>query len=138
MAELATAKDGHGADRLSSDHIIWLGTVRPDGRPHLVPVWFDWDGQSLTIFTEPDNQKVKNMRHDARVILALDDTHGGGDVVLFEGEATLSSEPARDALTRAYLDKYAAQMKGMNLDVDKMTSQFSQVIRVQPTRFMGW
>lgn len=138
MAELSRAKDGHVADRLKSDHIIWLGSIRPDGRPHLVPVWFDWDGEKLTVFSEPDNQKIANMRHDHRVILAHDDTHGGGDVVLFEGEATLTDERASDVISAAYVEKYGAQMETMGLNRDSMASQYSQVIRIEPTRFMGW
>ena len=138
MAELATAKDGHVAERLESDKIIWLGTVRPDGRPHLVPVWFDWADGTITVFSEPDNQKIKNLRHDRRVIMSLDDTHGGGDVVLFEGEATLSDETVTEVLSDSYLAKYQGQMEQMGLDVQKMASQFSQVIRIRSTRFMGW
>jgi hypothetical protein len=72
------------------------------------------------------------------VILALDDTHGGGDVVLFEGEAALTDERASDAISSAYVEKYGAQMETMGLKRDSMASQYSQVIRIQPTRFMGW
>ncbi|MGI8642822.1 MAG: TIGR03667 family PPOX class F420-dependent oxidoreductase [Thermomicrobiales bacterium] len=138
MTDLNTAKDGQVAERLASDLIIWLGTVRPDGRPHLVPVWFDWDGETMTIFSQPDNQKIRNLRHEPRVILSLDDTHGGGDVVLFEGEASLMDKPAADAMTDAYVTKYDAQMKQMNMEPVKMAAEYSQVIRIRPTRFMGW
>ncbi len=26
--------------RVHTDKNIWLATVRPDGRPHLTPIWF--------------------------------------------------------------------------------------------------
>ena len=29
---------------LTSEPVVWLSTVRPDGAPHLVPIWFTWDG----------------------------------------------------------------------------------------------
>ena len=36
--------------RLASDHIGWFTTVRADGSPHAVPVWFLWhDGRVLEI-----------------------------------------------------------------------------------------
>ena len=36
--------DPHVIERLENDKIIWLSTVRPDGRPHLVPCCFALDG----------------------------------------------------------------------------------------------
>jgi len=36
--------------RLASDHIGWFTTVRADGSPHAVPVWFLWhDGRLLVM-----------------------------------------------------------------------------------------
>ena len=32
--------DDAAAQRLATEPILWLATTRPDGRPHLVPVWF--------------------------------------------------------------------------------------------------
>jgi predicted pyridoxine 5'-phosphate oxidase superfamily flavin-nucleotide-binding protein len=29
---------------LRDDPVVWLSSVQPDGRPHVVPVWFHWDG----------------------------------------------------------------------------------------------
>ncbi len=131
-------KDGHVMERLSTDLIIWLGTVRPDGRPHMVPVWFDWDGETITIFSKPDNQKVRNLRHDPRVIIAVDDTHDGSDVVLLEGEATLPEQAAKEVVTPAYGQKYREGMKRLGVSTDQMVAEYSQVIRVRPTRLMGW
>jgi Pyridoxamine 5'-phosphate oxidase len=31
---------------LVNDHIVWLTTVTPTGRPAPRPVWFTWDGTS--------------------------------------------------------------------------------------------
>ena len=45
--------------------------MRADGRPHLVPVWFLWDGETLLIFSEPEKQKVRNLRANGQVSLAL-------------------------------------------------------------------
>ena len=34
-------------DRLVASHDYWLASSRPDGRPHLMPVWGVWDGTAL-------------------------------------------------------------------------------------------
>ncbi len=38
--------------RLDSDVIGWFTTVRADGRPHAVPVWFLWRGDRAIIMSE--------------------------------------------------------------------------------------
>jgi nitroimidazol reductase NimA-like FMN-containing flavoprotein (pyridoxamine 5'-phosphate oxidase superfamily) len=48
--------------RLSVEPIIWLGTVRPDGRPHIVPVWFAWHDPMVLIHSMPKTAKVRDMR----------------------------------------------------------------------------
>ena len=32
---------------LDREVIVWLSTVRPDGRPHLIPIWLLWDGDAV-------------------------------------------------------------------------------------------
>ena len=61
-------------DRLTKGQTAWLGTVRPDGRPHVTPIWFVWDGVNAGVATQPRNQKVGNIEYEPRVNLALDDS----------------------------------------------------------------
>jgi PPOX class probable F420-dependent enzyme len=128
----------HIVARLRDDVIAWLGTVRPDGRPHLVPVWFAWDGAALFVLSEPDTQKVRNIKHDRRVTVALDDSRRGHDVVLFEGEAVLLEAPAVVAPPVGYVKKYAGLLAEMEWPVDEMIADYSQTIRILPTRFITW
>lgn len=132
-----TAPNDHVAERLRTDKIVWLGSVRPDGRPHIVPVWFLWDGETALIFTKPD-QKVRNLRQNARVTLALDDTKIGGDVAMLEGTAVLLDEPTSAVASQTYIDKYAAEMTQMGMTMETMAAEYSQPIRVTPTRFLSW
>lgn len=50
-----------------------LGTVRKDGRPLVVPVWYDLEEESLVFMTGRDSAKARNMRHDPRVSVCVDD-----------------------------------------------------------------
>lgn len=58
---------------LERKSVVWLSTVRPDGGPHLVPIWFWWDGQALLVFSKPGAQKVRNLRAHPSVMLAIGD-----------------------------------------------------------------
>src|SRR5258707_8412307 len=100
-------------DRVRNDPIIWLSSVRADGRPHSVAVSFLWDGKSILIFSQPHAQKIRNVRHNPNVMLALDDTKSGDDVVMFEGKAELLNEPTVNMTMAAYATKYDSMLRGM-------------------------
>jgi PPOX class probable F420-dependent enzyme len=66
-----------------------LATVRDDGRPHVVPIWYDLDGDSLVFTTWYEAVKAANMRRDPRVALCVDDENPPFAFVLIEGIARL-------------------------------------------------
>ncbi|HEX6607086.1 MAG TPA: TIGR03618 family F420-dependent PPOX class oxidoreductase [Chloroflexia bacterium] len=123
----------HALERLQGDIIIWLSTVRPDGRPHLVPVWFLWDEQTILIFSKPD-QKIRNLRQNPAVVLGLDDTDTGEDVVLIEGTAELLPAGQVDTTLPAYAAKYTPKLTGMGWTPASMATEYTEPIRITPTR----
>jgi PPOX class probable F420-dependent enzyme len=126
-------------DRLLRDEpVVWLSSVRPDGRPHLVPIWFSWDGRELLIASKPGAQKVRNVRANPVVMLALGEAEDDFDVGLLEGRAELVGRPAGVVLPRSHLAKYRDQMAGIGLSPDEFLETYSQVIRIVPTRFLPW
>jgi PPOX class probable F420-dependent enzyme len=68
-----------------------LATVREDGRPHVVPIWFDLDNDGATVVftTGYDTVKARNMRRDPRVTLCVDEEQPPFAFVQIEGTATL-------------------------------------------------
>jgi predicted pyridoxine 5'-phosphate oxidase superfamily flavin-nucleotide-binding protein len=70
--------------RLDQARNVWLATVRPDGRPHLVPIWFVTDGDRWYICTAPGSIKARNLHSNPRVALALED---GDQPYIVEGLA---------------------------------------------------
>jgi PPOX class probable F420-dependent enzyme len=133
-----TADPGHRETRLTNDLIAWLGTTRPDGRPHLVPVWFVWDGETVLILSQPTTQKVRNLSTNPRVTIALDETRQGEDIVILDGEATLTTEPRDSERVHIYLRKYATLLAEMNWSPDAYLADYTQAILVRPTRFLSW
>ncbi|MDP9373642.1 MAG: TIGR03618 family F420-dependent PPOX class oxidoreductase [Chloroflexota bacterium] len=135
MLDLTQPRDARIDRRLREETIAFLSTVRPDGRPHLVPIWFLWDGETILIFSQPANQKVRNLRQNPRAMLALE---RGGDapVILIEGEATLLDEGAAAATDPAYVEKYAAGMANLGMDAAQMAAVYRQPIRITPTKFI--
>jgi PPOX class probable F420-dependent enzyme len=124
-------------ERLATERVAWLTTVRPDGRPHVVPIWFSWDGQAFLVYSKPHARKVENLRERPDVMLALGDADADFDVILVEGRAELIDRPAEPP-PGEHFAKYAAAMAAIDLDRDEYTRTYSLVIRVTPTRFLPW
>lgn len=75
---------------------LQIASILPDGRPHLVPMWFARDDDGLLIFsTYGSSQKIKNLERDPR-ITALAETGGAYNEVRglsIEGTAEVIRDP---------------------------------------------
>lgn len=136
MSDTPNTRQVHREERLRSNVIAWFTSVRSDGRPHIVPVWFLWDGDTFLIFTKPGSQKVRNLQGNPQVVLALDDTNGGSDVITVEGHSELLDTGAVDTTYPAYVEKYGEEMTDLGWTPEAMatTYGYTQAIRVTPTR----
>lgn len=124
--------------RLANDVIAWLTTVRPNGMPDTVPVWFVWRDATFVIYSQPNKLKLRNLAHNPHVSLAIDDTKGGDDVVRFEGTAeVVQSQPASDQVPE-YVQKYAPHIRRLGYDPKAFADSFSVPIVVTPTRYRQW
>ena len=123
---------------LETEPVVWVSTVRPDGAPHLVPIWFWWDGDAMLVFSKPDAQKVRNLRANPSVMLALGDAEADFDVGLLEGRAELLDRPTSDVLPAGHLAKYAAQLRAIGVTPEAYAEAYSQVIRIVPADFLAW
>ncbi len=73
-----------------------LGTANPDVcQPHVTPVWFLWDGESVWISAFNSTRKVKELVRNPLCSILIDDATRDGKTraVLFEGKAELITEP---------------------------------------------
>jgi PPOX class probable F420-dependent enzyme len=140
MALLDTTRDDdrHITERLSAEPIIWLGTVRPDGRPHNVPVWFAWQDPAILIFSDPGTAKVRNMQRSAAVSLALDSADGGRDIVMAEGRAKLITHAGEHPhfLAGQFRRKYSQSLGNASFEDWRMT--FSQPVLIHVERIIAW
>ena len=127
---------------LAEARIVWLSTTRPDGRPHVVPVWFDWDGEIITVFSRPDAQKIRNVRHQPAVMLAVGGVDSMSEVELLEGRAIIldcAAGAASACLPSArFVAKYAALLTEAGHSIDWFSTEFPRALRIRPTRLLDW
>lgn len=63
-----------------------IATVRADGRPHVVPVWFVLDGDALIFTTWHTTVKASNLRRDPRACFCVDVAEPPYHFVMLEGQ----------------------------------------------------
>lgn len=89
--------------RLEGDQYIWLASIRPDGRPHLVPLWFVWAGGNIYLCIAGSSVKARNMVVAPTVALALESADAP---IVVEGRATLLPQPWPDEVVCGFAQKY--------------------------------
>lgn len=138
LLDLNQPKHAHVDARLRAEPILWLSTVRPDGRPHLVPVWFLWDGATIFIYSQPGAQKLRNLAANPAATVALEAADEGEDIAIIEGVAEVMSAADAPAIIPAYAAKYARGIAGLGLTIETMLADYSKLIRVTPRRLLAW
>jgi PPOX class probable F420-dependent enzyme len=58
---------------LDEQRIVSCATIGPNGRPHLVPLWYVTDGGELRGWTYAKSQKARNLERDPRATLQVED-----------------------------------------------------------------
>lgn len=123
--------------RLNAEKIVWLTTVRKDGMPQPVPVWFWWDGETVLIFTQPGSQKLRNLEHKARAALHLDSDGRGGDIIVLEGQAEVLAGQMVATDVQPYMERYQDGLERIGMTADRFAQTYSVPIRFTPEKIRG-
>ena len=114
-----------------------IATVREDGRPHVAPIWFDLDGDTLVFTTWHESVKAANIARDGRVCLCIDDEVPPFAFAIIEGEVTISDDldELRQWATRIggrYMGPDLAEAYGQRNGVEG-----ELLVRVTPTKIVA-
>jgi PPOX class probable F420-dependent enzyme len=121
--------------RLRQNLMAWLTTVRHDGQPVSVPVWFLMreDGTVL-LYSQPGKQKLRSIAENPKVSLGLDVTDIGRNIVSLEGVARQADdEPPADEQP-AYLAKYTERIGALFGTPERFARMFSTAVIITPTK----
>jgi len=76
--------------------IARIATCNPDTfQPHVVPVWYEWDGKSVWVSSFRSTRKVREILKNplASLVVDTDPYSGDGHTVIFEGRVELILDP---------------------------------------------
>ena len=102
--------DARATALLQETKVMVLATVRPDGRPHAVPIWFVWHDGRLFFATDADTVKVRNVaeRPEVAAVIERGGQEGASHAVIIQGTATrLAPEDMPPGALLAFRTKYA-------------------------------
>lgn len=126
---------------LARPYLARIATVRPDGRPHVVPIWFYWDGQSAYMETPPNSVKAVNLRANPNCALTVDVTEGGlrFAAIIMEGTVELLTDRAvqLEMATLVY-SKYLGVEGAKSPTPQRMIHNEHVIVKFTPTRTLTW
>jgi PPOX class probable F420-dependent enzyme len=123
--------------RLKQEVVIWLTTVDAGGTPQPRPVWYDWDGKTFLIFSEPGTGKLRHIANNPNVSLHLSSDREGSEVVVLAGRArVLKRAPAQRQ--KRYLRRYASPIRGLGMTGTGFAGAYSVPIIVTPKKLRGF
>jgi F420H(2)-dependent biliverdin reductase len=114
-------------ERLEHEANIWLATTRPDGRPHLVPIWFIWHQEEIYILTTLLTIKAKNLLANPRASVALEN---GNQPMIAECTARRLEAPYSPELARAFWTKY-------EWDITQ-DGEYNAMFALTPQKWLTW
>jgi PPOX class probable F420-dependent enzyme len=138
MLDTSTDAGARAQERLGREEVVWMTTVRPDGQPQSVPVWFLWDGEAFLIYSQPDTRKLKNIARNPRINLNLNSNDVGEDVARAECTAEVVEDVPPATEVGPYLEKYREGIARIGMDPEGFAGSFSVPIRATPTRWQVW
>jgi PPOX class probable F420-dependent enzyme len=127
-----------------------LATVKKDGSSHLVPIWFVLDDSNkggrgrkgkdddIIFTTDSTSVKAKNIQHDNRVSICVDDQRLPFSFVVVYGTAKIYHYKQRELfrfatkIARRYMGKENAELYGR-----RNSTEGEVLVRITPTRIIG-
>src|SRR4051794_17475410 len=132
-------------DFLAEQKIVSVATIGPQGRPHLVPLWYVVDGGDLRGWTYAKSQKAKNLERDPRATLQIEDGVDYQELrgAMFECEVEIERDADKVAdFGMAIFERYAGGDAGeLPPEVRQMVEKQAPKrigMRFHPTRAVSW
>ncbi|HEX5415622.1 MAG TPA: pyridoxamine 5'-phosphate oxidase family protein [Chloroflexota bacterium] len=123
-------------ERLENEPLIWMSTTRPNGRPHVKPVWGVYVDDTLYIETGPVSRGGRNLASNPAIAVHV---QRGEDVVIVEGEAepAFALPPDSAARIAAAVDRKYGK-SGYHPTPEQYERDGSGLYRIRPRAVFAW
>lgn len=124
--------------RLAEAETYWVATSRPDGRPHLVPLWAGWHTGRLWLEGGTGARRARNLALNPAISVAVELARDGALIV--EGTCERWNGVSSDleaGIARSF-EKYARPPRGYAVDPANWRSADGGIWVVTPRVMLGW
>jgi PPOX class probable F420-dependent enzyme len=122
--------------------VVHLATTRPDGSPHVVPLWYVWREEAVYVSCRRDSATWRNAEHDPRVALSFSVGRAWGEyagIVLFgRAEPLVPEHPALRGVMSQWYEKYRPHLSGGGFRAYAEHVENPGILRVRPERIASW
>ena len=122
---------------LQGPWVARLACVRPDGTPHVVPVWHEWDGRAFHVVAWRGSHWADYLLANPRVSLTVDETWPPLRRVSAWGEAHHLAPTALPGGLDAFLNRLSRRYLGQPLP-SELPRQAWRAFRIVPKHLRGW
>jgi PPOX class probable F420-dependent enzyme len=115
-----------------------VGTLRGDGSPHVVPVWYRYDGAAVYIWSDEGRGWVADLVRDPRVAFSVQELEPPYAAVVMHGSAEVRTSDRDDVseeirrITSRYIEPP---------DVETYIAGWAHlrtIVTIQPERITSW
>ena len=129
---------------LSTPKVARIATIQ-DGKPHVVPVWYYYDGTNILVSTTKGARKAKNLQTNPNVSITIDDVEGKLEDISFLNAKAVIVEgigELKDDINNSFAKKMYERYVGKNALSNPMV-RFSvnlprYILVVKPTKIISW
>lgn len=118
-------------ERFEKARNYWIGSTRPDGSPHVAPVWGIWLDGAFYFSTDRKSRKGKNLAQNPRIAVHLE---SGDEVCIIEG---VVDEVKSKAALKKFVDAYGAKYAMKPEELQQVLGG-AAIYLVRPTAVFAW
>lgn len=122
--------------------VLNLATTRPDGGPHVVPLWFVWREEAIYVSCRRESATWRNVERDPRVAVSFQRGRNwrelAGAVLLGRAEPLVPEHPALRGVMSAWFEKYRLLLAGGGFRDYAEQVESPGMLRVRPERLAAW
>ncbi len=122
--------------------VVHVGTIRPDGTPHVVPLWFVWRDEGIYVSCRQNSAAWRNAERDPHVALSFQLGRRwqelAGAVVGGRAEPLVPEHPALRGVMSAWFEKYRPLLVGGGFRDFAEQIERPGILRVRPERVAAW
>ncbi|MGB6464009.1 MAG: pyridoxamine 5'-phosphate oxidase family protein [Nitrosotalea sp.] len=126
-------------DFIRTQKILRIATIDAKGNPHIVPVWYNYEGDKFYIGTNTRTIKAKNVKQNPKVSFCIDIGINSPEIfgVMGIGKARLILEDRHvKPVAKKILLRYFKSLK--NKSAQRLLKDTDCIIEIMPKKITTW